>query len=231
MAKSLGNFFSAREVFQRVEPEAMRYALLSMHYRAPFNLEWSNDDSGELQGFPQFEEAERRLLYVYGTRQRLAQLPESRIVDDDQPVPDGIAHFAGRLEEALDDDLNTAVALAHTSELLNATNQLCDQAMQKKGKASRAAVTTALQALAALARVLGLGADDPQSFIERVRNRRAQALGIDPRSILTKIDERTQARQAKDYARSDAIRDELAAHGVELFDSPNGTDWRLQLGH
>jgi cysteinyl-tRNA synthetase len=231
MAKSVGNFFSAREVFQRVEPEAMRYALLSMHYRAPFNLEWSNDASGQLQGFPQFEEAERRLEYVYGTRQRLAHIPEGRLVDDAEPVPEAIARFRERVREALDDDLNTAVALAHTSELLNAINQLCDQAMQKKGKASRAAAAAGIEALDAMGRVLGLGADDPAAFIERVRNRRAQALGIDPVTIRTSLDERTQARLDKDYARSDAIRDELAQRGVELFDGPAGTDWRLQLGH
>ena len=66
-----------------VEPEAMRYALLTMHYRAPFNLEWKNDAAGELTGFPQFEEAERRLEYVYSTRLRLDQIPEARIVDGD----------------------------------------------------------------------------------------------------------------------------------------------------
>jgi cysteinyl-tRNA synthetase len=135
------------------------------------------------------------------------------------------------MKEALDDDLNTAVALAHTSELLNAANQLCDRATQKKGKASRSAVAGASEALEVMARVLGLGADEPASFIERVRNRRAQSLGIDPRAIQSSIDERTRARQAKDYARSDAIRDELAQRGVELFDGPTGTDWRLQLGH
>jgi cysteinyl-tRNA synthetase len=230
MAKSVGNFFSAREVFERVEPEAMRYALLSMHYRAPFNLEWANDASGQLMGFPQFEEAERRLEYVYGTRQRLAQIPSERLVDDAEPVPDAIARFRERVKEALDDDLNTAVALAHVSDLLNATNQLCDKGMQKKGKASRAAALAAREALEAMARVLGLGADLPASFIERVRNRRARALGIDPAAIRTSIEERTRAREAKDWARSDAIREELSGRGVELFDGPAGTDWRLQVG-
>ena len=64
MSKSLGNFFRLREAFDKSEPEAVRYSLLTVHYRAPFNLEMNLDDSGALLGFPQFEEAEDRLIYL-----------------------------------------------------------------------------------------------------------------------------------------------------------------------
>ena len=60
MSKSLGNFFTARDLFDRVEPEAIRYCMMTVHYRAPLNLDWTLDDAGNVTGFPQFEEAERR---------------------------------------------------------------------------------------------------------------------------------------------------------------------------
>ncbi len=228
MSKSLGNFFGIREVFKHAEPEALRYALLTMHYRAPFNLEWENDGDGQVQGFPQFEEAERRLEYIYTTRQRLESLPPNRVVDLDEPVPAELAEYQRRVREALDDDLNTPIALARTSELLSATNNLCDRAMAKKGKVPRTWVAAAKVGFDTLAKVLGLGADDPETFVLRVRDRRAKALGLDIAHIQARIDARTQARKDKDYAQSDAIRDELAQLGVELLDGPEGTSWRLQ---
>ncbi|MFW5920606.1 MAG: cysteine--tRNA ligase, partial [Polyangiales bacterium] len=71
MSKSLGNFFTVRELFERFEPEAIRYVMLTRHYRAPLNLDWTIDDEGNITGFPQFEEAEHRLEYLYSTRRRL----------------------------------------------------------------------------------------------------------------------------------------------------------------
>jgi cysteinyl-tRNA synthetase len=228
MSKSLGNFFGVREVFKHVEPEAMRYALLTMHYRAPFNLEWANDESGQVQGFPQFEEAERRLEYIYTTRARLVSLPEARVVALDEPVPGEIGTYAQKVTTALDDDLNTPIALAHTAELLSAVNNLCDRAMAKKGKAPASWVAAASGAFACLSSVLGLGADEPALFLGRVRDRRARALGIDLTRVQQRIDDRDQARKDKDYALGDAIRDELAKLGVEVLDAPEGTTWKLQ---
>src|SRR5690606_8062248 len=97
MSKSLGNFFVLREAFRHVEPEAVRYALLTVHYRAPFNLESHQDASGSVQGFPQFEEAEARLEYVYTTRQRLEQTPQTRIQVGGDAVPPEIAEYSARL--------------------------------------------------------------------------------------------------------------------------------------
>ncbi len=227
MGKSLGNFFVIREVFQHVEPEAMRYALLTMHYRSPFNLEWDNDEAGQLQGFPQFEEAENRLQYLYNTQLKLRALPEKRIIDLKEPVPEHIAKYRERMHEALEDDLNTPICLAHTAEMLSAVNQLCDQAMVKKGKANLASVEAAKQALNSMNQLLGLGGDDAASFLTRIRDRRAKKQGIDIADVEKQIAARNSARQNKDYAQADAIRDALAKRGVEMFDAADGTSWRL----
>ncbi|HEY6728971.1 MAG TPA: cysteine--tRNA ligase [Polyangiaceae bacterium] len=227
MSKSLGNFFMLREACEHVEPEAIRYAVLAVHYRAPLNLEWEQDDSGKLLGFPQFEEAEARLEYIYATRQRLAAIPEGRIRDAEEPAPAEITEFAARLAHALDDDLNTPVALAHAASLLKAVNELCDRAQAKKGSVSRAAVAASEAAFDALETRLGIGSQDPAAFSNRVRDRRAIKLGIENAAVEARIRDRAQARADKDFARSDQIRDELAGWGVELLDRPDGTDWRL----
>jgi cysteinyl-tRNA synthetase len=227
MSKSLGNFFTARDLFERVEPEAIRYFMMTVHYRAPLNLDWTLDDEGNVTGFPQFEEAERRLAYLYKTKQRLANLPPKRIVDGETTPPAEIAGFTEALRESLDDDLNMPVALAKVADFLKAVNELCDQAMKKKGKAERAAVDAAHAGFAALEAELGLGAEDPADLLLRIRDRRARARGLDAEAIERQISLRTEARKSKDFAEADRIRDVLANQGVELLDGAEGTGWTI----
>jgi len=227
MSKSLGNFFTARELFGRVEPEAIRWFMMTVHYRAPLNLDWTLDDAGNVTGFPQFEEAERRLEYLYATRQRLAAIPDKRIVDRDDVPPPEIAGFADALQKALDDDLNMPIALAKTSELLKAVNELCDRAKGKKGKVARAVVDLAEAGFARLEESLGLGAQDASKVLQRIRDRRAAAAGVDGADVEAKIQARTDARASKDFERADAIRKELSERGVELHDGPEGTTWTM----
>jgi cysteinyl-tRNA synthetase len=227
MSKSLGNFFTARDLFHRIEPEAIRYFMMTVHYRAPLNLDWTLDEAGNVTGFPQFEEAERRLAYLYNTKQRLLGVPEAKIVEDDGQTPRDIHGFREALKGALDDDLNMPVALASLSEFLKSVNELCDQALRKKGKASRASIGAAYTGFAALEAELGIGADDPSKILRRVRDRRAVARGLDSSEIEAQIAARTKARQNKDFQEADRIRDALAALDVELLDSAEGTGWTI----
>jgi cysteinyl-tRNA synthetase len=227
MSKSLGNFFTARDLFDRVEPEAIRYFMMTVHYRAPLNLDWTLDDAGNVSGFPQFEEAERRVAYLYKTKQRLLALPASRVVDDDTPAPSQIAGFGRALRESLDDDLNMPVALAELANFLKAVNELCDQAMKKRGSATRSAVEQAEAGFRAVETELGLGNRDAVHALLQIRDRRARQRGLDAVAIEQQIVKRTQARRSKDFTLADRIRDELATQGVELLDGPEGTGWAI----
>jgi cysteinyl-tRNA synthetase len=227
MSKSLGNFFTARDLFDRVEPEAIRYFMMTVHYRAPLNLDWNLDGAGNVTGFPQFEEAERRVAYLYKTKQRLEGLPPKRVVDSDAPTPTEIAGFSEALRESLDDDLNMPIALAKLAEFLKAVNELCDEAMRKKGKAPRSSVEQAKAGFRALEGELGLGAEAAGVILLRIRDRRAKVSGLEASNIERRIAERTEARKSKDFGEADRIRDELAALGVELLDGPEGTGWTM----
>jgi cysteinyl-tRNA synthetase len=227
MSKSLGNFFTARDLFDRVEPEAIRYFMMTVHYRAPLNLDWTLDDAGNVTGFPQFEEAERRVAYLYKTKQRLEGLPPKRVIDGDGPVSADIAGFAAALRESLDDDLNMPVALAKLADFLKAVNELCDQAMKKKGKAARRAVEQAQAGFRALEAELGIGTQSADIILLRIRDRRAEARGLESAAIERRIADRTEARKSKDFAEADRVRNELAAQGVELLDGPEGTGWTI----
>ena len=227
MSKSLGNFFTARDLFERVAPEAIRYFMMTVHYRAPLNLDWTLDADGHVTGFPQFEEAERRVAYLYRSIERLRAIGKKRQTAEGQAPPE-IAQFPQRLTEALDDDLNMPVALSRLAEFLKAVNELCDQA--GRGKVPAKAVDGATEGLKALAEVLGLGTAEPGAIITAIRDREAARLGLDPGAIEAKIAARAQARADKDYAQADALRNELQALGVELHDSAGGTGWGIVAG-
>jgi cysteinyl-tRNA synthetase len=216
MSKSLGNFFNVNECFRVVEPEALRYFMLTTHYRSPLSVDWAENAAGELTHFPQIEECERRVEYLYTTLLRVSGFPDARIDPRDTRVDADLAGFRKRVTEALDDDLNMPVALAALAELLKRVNKL--------GAATKRAIA---DNFAFAGRVLGLGLDQPPAFLERVRARRLHTLGLREGDVEQKIEERVAARKAKDFARADAIRDELLALGIELMDDGQRTTWRV----
>jgi cysteinyl-tRNA synthetase len=226
MSKSLGNFFTAREIFQRYEPEALRFAMMTVHYRSPLNFDVTLDDAGNILGFPLFEDGEKRVEYLYETRERLLAVDPARIVDAGE-VPEGIARFVEQLGAALDDDLNMPLGVAALSGLLAATNELVEQSRRKKGTVARAAVEEAKKGFAKLGDELGLGTQDAAAFLLRIRTRRAAKRGIRPEDVDAKIVARREARDAREFAKADGLRDELVAMGIELMDGAQGTTWRI----
>jgi cysteinyl-tRNA synthetase len=210
MSKSLGNFFTIREVLEKFDAEAMRLFLLGTHYRNPINY------SDAI-----LEEAERRLRYLYKTLEKADRLAAG-------------ASAAGRGGEvaeaarrALDDDFNAPQVLAVLAEAFTAANALAD----RKGKKSPDEKAT----LAAFARdvreigvTLGLLQRAPAAALRAVRVKAAARKGIDPADVEVRIAERAGARKAKDFARGDAIREALLAKGVAILDGPDGTTWDVE---
>jgi cysteinyl-tRNA synthetase len=244
MSKSLGNFFTVRQCTARNDPEALRYFLLSAHYRVPVLFDIAPAPSGGGVCFPGVDEAERRVDTLYATAERLAALaagappagaagaaPAHR---DLAPFAEAVRGARGRVAAALDDDLNAPAALAALSELARAAGQLCELAQKRRKDAALQAVAAALAGealgqLGACAEALGLMRATPAEYAARTRERRLGARGLDAAAIDAQVLERERARQAKDFARADALRAELAARGVELADGTAGTSWRVTV--
>jgi cysteinyl-tRNA synthetase len=236
MSKSLGNFVTIGQILDRNDGEALRYFLCGAHYRGPINFEVEKLPDGRVV-FPGVDEAERRIEYLYVTREALIAVAAGARASAQGPstAAQVIREAPARVLAALDDDMNTSVALSVLSDLARTANLVVMQVQKrKKGDPeahpeSRALAAAAVEALDECCRPLGLMQAPASEFFARTRARRMAIRGLDEATIAAKVDQRTAARIVKDFARADEIRRELAAAGVEVQDVPGsgGSTWRV----
>ena len=184
MSKSLGNFFTIREVLARYDGETVRFFMLRTHYRSPFNFSDVNLDDAR---------AALRRLYTALDGLDVTAAP----VDWVQPQ-------AAAFRAAMNDDFNTPVAVATLFELATELNR------------TRSPAAAAL--LKGLADTLGILQQSPRVYLQSGNT-------LDESSIAERIAARATAKQARDFALADQIRQELLAQGIVLQDSPSGTTW------
>ena len=216
MSKSLGNFFTIREVLEKYKPEVVRFFILRAHYRSQLNYSDAH-----------LNDAKSALTRLY-TALNLAPSPpaEEGAREGDTSIIDWSTPHAQRFKAAMDDDFNTPEAVAVLFDLANEVNRT---------QSAKAAAQLKL-----LGGVLGLLQGDPTKYLQGHNTivspaaGHIQITGYAPTIIISpssqKIDEmiaaRTAAKQAKNYAEADRIRKELLAEGIVLEDSATGTTWR-----
>jgi cysteinyl-tRNA synthetase len=188
MAKSLGNFRTIRDVLAEAPGEAARYAMLMSHYRDP--LDWTSD---------RLAKAKRALDRFYLALRSVAEVPTAS-------APALPSPFAA----ALEDDLNTPLALAALHDALSALNKAAEVGERQRLKGE----------LLASGAVLGLVQQDPEAWLK----------GLDESERIDDlIKKRSEARRARNFAEADKIRFQLATEGIVLEDKPDGTtEWRRQ---
>ena len=192
MSKSLNNFFTIRDVLKTYDGEALRYFLISSHYRSPLNYSETN-----------IESAQSALLRLYNAIKGL----NHHSVDPELIKVD----YETRFNAALNDDFNTPMAL---SILFEIAKQINIERTTNPKKAS--ALSSQLIKLGNYIGILNHNADE---YLK-------QGSDLSESEISKKIDQREAARNSKDFAMSDQIRDELLELGIILEDSANGTTWR-----
>lgn len=198
MSKSLGNFFTIRDILAKYHPEVVRYLLIASHYRSAINYSEESLQTAKTaldrfyKGLKGFENVEPM---------NLATLPAP-------------SSYIERFHEAMQDDFNTPVALAVMFDLVRELNT----AVKEGDELAQQKLATELKSLGAL---LGLLQSKPDEFLQA-----GGADELSAEAIEAKIQQRVEAKASKDYALSDKIRDELKEQGVILEDTGGVTGWR-----
>ena len=254
MSKSLGNFFTTREVTARYDPEAVRYFLLTVHYRSGLNFEVEvtcpacaaeMDKDGQESGicgacgaetptddlrkqvrFPGLEEADDRLAYIYMT---LAQanrfLATAKKPGGDEPVSDGVAGMLEAFVAHMRNDFNSSGALGALSKPLGEVNGLLDSGKGVSKAVRYLTIERFVNDMVEVANILGCFGQDPDQWLEKRRDQKAARMGLDVARVEDLLEQRVSARNAKDWEAADRIRDELTDLGVGVQDGPEGSAW------
>jgi cysteinyl-tRNA synthetase len=219
MSKSLGNFFTIKEILDRYDPEVVRYFLLTTHYRSP--IEFSDK---------QLNEVEASLDRYYSTVLRINDFMKSTETVDksanSEELEKMIDSFKERFLTAMDDDFNTALALGHIFELIREVNRFLDS--RPSGQKARELLSRAKELLSEVGGVLNIFNRTPEEWYRSLM--RVKKIGISEEELLKRIAERQEARKAKDWEKADRIRKEVEEMGIILEDKRDGTTWKVRTG-
>ncbi|WP_319469172.1 cysteine--tRNA ligase [uncultured Pseudodesulfovibrio sp.] len=217
MSKSLGNFFTIRDILAQFLPETLRYFLLTMHYRSPLDF-----------SFDALEEAEKGIKRVYSALAQVdVELGKSKWKKS--PFPEELVTELDEIEkhwaEAMEDDINTAGALGHVFSAIRLAGRIAEDKNLRKSEGGRDLFIRIKEDIKVWGTVLGIFEREPAEFLTELRDNRAARAGIEPAKVQELLDARKEARANKDFEKSDAIRDELVAMNVEVKDTPQGATW------
>ncbi|MCR5702138.1 MAG: cysteine--tRNA ligase [Lachnospiraceae bacterium] len=199
MSKSLGNFFTIREIGEKYPLQVIRFFILSAHYRSPLNFSDQLVESAKAS-------LERILTAVNRLEEAAQNAKDAELTAEELKIKEGLSDFEKKFDDAMEDDLNTADAISAIFELVKYTNS------NVSGDNSSDLVKASLDMVKKLCDILGI--------ITEVKKEKLDD------EIEALINERQQARKDKNFARADEIRDMLAAEGIVLEDTREGVKWK-----
>lgn len=199
MSKSLGNFFTVREIGEKYDLQVLRFFMLSSHYRSPLNFSADLMDAAKT-GLERIITAAENLKFLKGT------VKVQDMTDAENEAFGKTQEYVDGFEKAMDDDFNTADAISSVFELVKYINTTVN------GESSAQYLQSLLDLLVNLTDVLGIIVDKTDEILAE--------------DIEVLIEQRQEARKSKNFARADEIRDELLAKGIILEDTREGVKWK-----
>ncbi|MBR1691689.1 MAG: cysteine--tRNA ligase [Lachnospiraceae bacterium] len=199
MSKSLGNFFTVRDISEKYDLQVLRFFMLSAHYRSPLNFSAELMEAAK-NGLERIVTSAANLKYL------AAHAQGAQLTEEEQKLLEDANAYTAQFEQAMDDDFNTADAIAAIFDLVKFANTHAGDA------SSKAFVQGLLDQLVLLSDICGLIVLKEEEMLDS--------------EIEALIEERSQARKAKDFKRADEIREELLSKGIVLEDTREGVKWK-----
>ncbi len=224
MSKSLGNFWTTRDVLKGYHPEAIRYFMSTTVYRHPITYSVDN-----------LNEATQRIEYLYTTMERMDEALERAGYSVSTPPPRSpfvavkegyLETFLDRLDADMVDDFNTPRALAMIGEIARVANDLTESKKKPNDGLAYTLLKTR-ECIKSAGYILGILQNEPKDALIEIRDLKVELLGIDAKEVEALIVARKDARAAKDWGKADEIRDQLLAMKIDIMDSTEGTTWRV----
>jgi cysteinyl-tRNA synthetase len=232
MSKSLGNILSIQEALQQYHPEELRLFMFMGHYRKP--LDFSSQGMAEAQA---------ALDRIYSTLKRVDDIlaQHASVLESSAPgdgpeqgpgrgVRQRVQAFQDRFREAVEDDFNTAVALAHLFDLNRVLNQWLDHKDFSPARDNLILLRRARACYHLYEEVLGLLSREPDAFFRQKEDLKLRSLGLTRERIEDALEQRSEARNRKDWKEADRIRDELQQLGIQIQDTSGGSTWKVRPG-
>lgn len=199
MSKSLGNFFTVREIGEKYDLQVLRFFMLSAHYRSPLNFSADLMEASKTS-------LERIITAVENLKFLLGNAAEQELSQEEKESLKQVDAFAAKFDEAMDDDFNTADAISAIFEFVKYANT------NVSAENSKAFIQAVLDKMISLCDVLGIIVDKKEEILAE--------------DIEKMIEDRQAARKAKDFKKADEIRDALLAKGIVLEDTREGVKWK-----
>ena len=221
MSKSLGNFLTIRDILNHYHPEVLRFFIFSTQYRNPLDF----SEEAMLNAMTGLD----RLYECLATVESLPSEcdPEAQVLASKKDVAK-LRSMEERFQKAMNNDFNTALAQGILFESAKVINKISSRIDNQPSQEDYELLTTAAATIKKLAAVMGILQENSVEYLEAKKAAMLDQLDIGEEEILRLIQERNQAREAKDWAKSDEIRDQLLSHNVELNDSASGTRWSIK---
>lgn len=255
MSKSLGNFFTTRELTHQFPGETLRYFLMTVHYRSGLNFDLevppsecgpagaasaasadaSADSSADASAdeilksrvrFPSLEEADDRLAYIYSTLAAGRRfLTMAKAPGQPVDVEGEVAGMLDAFVAHMANDLNSSGALGVLSKPLAEVNGLLATGKGVSKPLRYATIEKFIRDMETVADILGCFGQEPESWLRERRDKKAQRMDLDVTRVEELLVDRRRAREDKDWSAADRIRDELVAMGVTVQDGADGSVW------
>ena len=220
MSKSLGNFLTIRDVLRDYPAEVLRLFIFSTQYRNPLDF-----TEAALQ------DARSGLDRIYECLAKIARLPAG--VEDGPSVVSKkdtakLQSLNARFEQAMDNDFNTAQALGFLFDAIKVMNKIARLLPAMPAAVDVALLESSAATIRELTAILGVAGQDAEQYVAEKKEKLLASIDISEEEINRLIIQRNRARKNKDWAVSDAVRDQLLEHSIELHDGPEGTSWQVK---
>ena len=219
MGKSLGNSLTIRDALAKYNYEVIKHTILSKHYTSDIDLHDSD-----------FQLSEGHMYYFYSTIKEMEEFISSNGGDATSEIlKDEIPNtIISKFIEVMDDDFNTALAIANLHTIFKYVNNVMKSAKKANKQIVANTLAKVLKDLKSVYKILGFFEQEPEKFLSEMKEKYLKKLNIDVEDVEAQISKRAEAKKSKDFEKADAIRNELEEKGILVKDTREGTVWDLK---